>query len=165
MEHAAAPQPVTWQDQAARLYRVTAAAARRLCEAHGVPASEHEEVVAESLLDMCLSLRRAWGRGCRGFDCGYYARHGLVAAFSRRGRPLPPLRGTPAARGPGPVEQLEAAELLPSLLARLPDERLRRVVAMRAAGASVAEVAAAEGVCRQRIQHLLLKARGLLLAR
>jgi hypothetical protein len=51
------------------------------------------------------------------------------------------------------------------LLDRLPSERLRRVVAMRASGLSVAEVALAEGVCRQRIQQLLERARAVLLAR
>jgi DNA-directed RNA polymerase specialized sigma24 family protein len=66
-------------------------------------------------------------------------------------------------RGPQPVEELEAREALAVLLARLPDERLRRVVAMRAGGASVAEVARQENVCVQRIRQLLERARGLLL--
>jgi DNA-directed RNA polymerase specialized sigma24 family protein len=163
MPHAAtATQPDTWQSAAAALYRITAGAARRLCRACNVPPAEHEEVVAEALLDMCASLRRAWGRGVRAVDCTYYARHGLAAACARRNRPLPPLAGDAAARGPGPAEQLEAGELLDDLLRRLPDGRMRQAVQLKAEGLSTAEVAAAMGVCRQRVEHLLLRARALL---
>jgi DNA-directed RNA polymerase specialized sigma24 family protein len=163
MGHAAtATPPGTWQETAAALYRITAALARRLCAAHAVPAGEVEEVVAESLLSMCTNVERAWARGPRPIDCRYFALAGLASACSRRGKPLPQLHKDAADRAPGPVEELEAAELLPSLLARLPDERLRRIVRLRAEGLAVREVAGRVGLSRQRVEQMLQQARALL---
>jgi predicted DNA-binding protein (UPF0251 family) len=42
---------------------------------------------------------------------------------------------------------------------------MRQAVRLKAAGATAAEAARAMGVCRQRVQRLLERARGLLLVR
>ena len=167
------PHPAgTWQEAASRLAKVTAGHAYKLCKAHGVPPGERDDVAAESLLDLCVSVRSAFARGVEAFDARYFALHGLAASRTRRGRPLQLLadacadpEAALAGRGPGPVEQLEAGEFLPALLARLSDERLRRVVRLRAEGLSTAEVAAREGCCVQRVQQLLQEARLVLIAR
>jgi DNA-directed RNA polymerase specialized sigma24 family protein len=101
-------------------------------------------------------------------DCTFFALHGLQAACTRRGKALQTLGDAGSAladRGPGPVEQAEAAELLEALLARLPGDRMRQAVRLKAAGLSTAEAAAALGVCRQRVEQLLERARAVLLAR
>jgi hypothetical protein len=166
MHHAEHPPHAagTWQHEAGRLAKVTAYHVLHLCKAHGVPPAEWDDTIGEALLDLCLSVRSSWERGVRGVDARFFALHGIQAACSRRCKPLHALGDAAALadRNPGPVEQAEAGELLEGLLRRLPDDRLRRIVAMRAAGLSVAEVARAEGVCVQRIRHLLLKARVLL---
>jgi DNA-directed RNA polymerase specialized sigma24 family protein len=59
------------------------------------------------------------------------------------------------------VEELEARELLAGLLAGLPDDRLRRIVSLRAEGLTMREVAARVGLSRQRVEQLLQEARRL----
>jgi RNA polymerase sigma factor (sigma-70 family) len=133
-----------------------------------VPAGDRDDVVAEALLDLCVGVRNAHGRGVAAVDCRYNARHGLAATRTRRGRPPRLLgdlyedpEGALAAGGPSPVEEAEAREALQGLLGRLP-ERLRRVVCLRAEGYTQAEVAVRLGCSRQRVQQLLLEARRLI---
>jgi DNA-directed RNA polymerase specialized sigma24 family protein len=107
-------------------------------------------------------------RGTRGLDCRFFARHGLAACRTRRGRP-PRLLGdifedpaaAHAAGGPGPAEEAEGREALQNLLARLPSERMRQAVRLRAEGLTVREAAARMRCCRQRVESLLQKARRL----
>jgi DNA-directed RNA polymerase specialized sigma24 family protein len=174
MNHATHPPPpaACWQAEAARLAKVTAFHVLRLCKAHGLPPGEWDDIIGEALFDLCLSVRRSWARGVEAVDCRYFALHGLQAARTRRARPLRLLddavadpEAALASRGPGPDAEALARDELAALLARLPTDRLRRVVRMRAAGASTAEVAAALGCCRQRVEQLLQQARAVLLAR
>jgi RNA polymerase sigma factor (sigma-70 family) len=76
----------------------------------------------------------------------------------------PDPEGMLAARGPSPAEEAEANEALDGLLARLPDERLRLIVRLRAEGLSVREVARRINLSRQRVEELLLRARRLVFA-
>jgi RNA polymerase sigma factor (sigma-70 family) len=157
----------TWQDMAGRLAGLVAWHAHRLCKAHGVPAADRDDVVGEALAALCVGVKSAFSRGVTAVDTRYYAMNGLTAALrTRRGRPLQTLGAAEAAlagRGPGPAEQAEANELLAVLLARLPGDRMRQAVRLKAEGLSTAETAAALGVCRQRVQQLLLRARAVLL--
>jgi DNA-directed RNA polymerase specialized sigma24 family protein len=134
-----------------------------------VPRAEWDDAVAEGYLGLCAGLKGARGRGTTAVNARFYAQNALaVVLHTRRGRALQALGGAGAAvadRNPGPAEEAEAAELLPALLARLPGEQLRRVVRLRAEGLAVREVAARVGLSRQRVEQLLLEARGLLLAR
>jgi DNA-directed RNA polymerase specialized sigma24 family protein len=166
------PTAGSWQAEAVRLAGLVAWHVTRLCRANNVPPADREDVVAEALVNLCVSVKSAFARGVTAVNCRYYAQNGLAAAVhTHRGRPLRLLadavadpEGALASRGPGPDAEAEAAELLPALLARLP-ERLRRVVALRAAGLSVAEVARRENVCVRRVRQLLLRARAVLLGR
>jgi DNA-directed RNA polymerase specialized sigma24 family protein len=121
---------VTWQEAVAPLIRLTIHHARRVCAVHGVPESDRADLIAEALLNLCTSVRNAFGRGTRRFDVRFFTSHALtVVRHTRRGRP-PRLLGDVfeepdnalAAGGPGPVEELEAREALQRLLSRLPDE-------------------------------------------
>jgi DNA-directed RNA polymerase specialized sigma24 family protein len=147
--------------------------AHKLCRTAGVPPGDRDDVVAEALLNFCTNLKNAFARGPRGsIRCRYHALNGLAVALrTRRGRPLRLLHeafedpdNALAARDPGPEAEAQAHELLPDLLSRLPDERLWRICVLRARGASVAEVAVAEGICVQRVRKLLLRARRLVFA-
>jgi DNA-directed RNA polymerase specialized sigma24 family protein len=161
----------SWQEAVQPLVGLVAWHALRLCRIHGVPPGDRDDVVAEALAAECVGVRSAFARGVAGVDCSFYARNGLAAARTRRGRRLRllgdllPGPGALASRAPGPYDEAEANDTLASLLARLPAGRVRRVVRLRAQGLSVAEVARREGVCVQRIRQLLLQARQLLLAR
>jgi hypothetical protein len=154
------PHPGSWQAEAGRLAKVTAWYVTRLCRINSIPPDQRDDVIGEALVALCVGVKGAFARGVTAIDCRYYARNGLAAVLrTRRARPLRLLadavadpEAALAARGPGPDEQLEAAELLPALLARLPDERLRQVVRLRAEGLAVREVAGRVGLSRQRIE-------------
>jgi DNA-directed RNA polymerase specialized sigma24 family protein len=97
--------------------------------------------------------------------------HGLAASRTRRGRRLRLLHdalGDPetaiAAGSSGPAEELETREFLADLVARTPDERLRRIILLRAEGLTMAEVAVRVGLSRQRVEQLLQRARLLVTA-
>jgi DNA-directed RNA polymerase specialized sigma24 family protein len=170
MEHVEnRPPPGTWQQAVQPLVGLVAYHALRLCRAHNVPLGDRDDVVAEALLDLCLSVRRSWARGVRGVDCRFFALHGLQAARrGRRVRLLGDVFEHPeglAAGGLGPEDEAVARDELQALLARLPGERLRQVVRLKAEGLSTAEVAGRLNCCRQRVQQMLQEARAVLLAR
>jgi hypothetical protein len=128
-----------------------------------------ETASAESLLSLCAGVRSARAHGAAAISCQFFAQNGFAAARNtRRGRP-PCLLGDVyenpacvlAAGGPGPVEELETREFLAGLLANLPDDRLRRIVNLRAEGLTMAEVAARVRLSRQRVEQLLQRARRL----
>jgi DNA-directed RNA polymerase specialized sigma24 family protein len=166
--HATAPQPGTWQEMAGRLAGLVAWHVAELCRAHGISSDQQDDIAGEALASLCVSVRSAWARGVRAVNPRYFAMTGLTAVLhTRRCRPLQALDRPEglADRAPGPDAEAEADELLDALLARLPDGRMRQAVAMKAAGLSTAEAAAALGVCRQRVEQLLGRARAVLLAR
>jgi DNA-directed RNA polymerase specialized sigma24 family protein len=164
------PAAGTWQEAALPLYGLVIWHARKLARACGLPAAELDDAVGEALVNLCVSARNAFGRGGRALRCRYFAQNGVAAVLhTRRGRPFRQLDAAAgaalASRGPGPDEEAEAAELLETLLARLPGGRVRQAVRLKAEGLSTAEAAAAMGCCRQRVEQLLLRARALLLVR
>jgi RNA polymerase sigma factor (sigma-70 family) len=174
MHHAeTAPQPGSWQEMAGRLTGLVTWHVARLCRVNGIPPGQRDDVVGEALVALCVGVKSAFARGVAGVDCKFYAMNGLAAVlrtrWGRRPRLLADLFEDPgaalAARGPGPVEELEAREALQALLARLPGERLRQVVYLRAEGLAVREVAERVGLSRQRVEQLLQEARAVLLAR
>jgi hypothetical protein len=126
-----------------------------------VPRGERADVAAESLLQMCVCVRSAWGRGGRKFSCRFFALRGLAAARRNapRWRLLQDLFGDPgtafAARGPDPVALALARDLLQALLRRLRCGRARRVVRLRAAGLTMDEVAGRMGCSQQYISWQL----------
>jgi hypothetical protein len=56
----------TWQQAVQPLVGLVAWHAHKLCKAHGVPAADRADVVAEALANLCVSVKSAWARGCRG---------------------------------------------------------------------------------------------------
>jgi len=133
-----------------------------------VPDGERDEVVAEALLTLCASVRGAHGRGVKAVNVRYYALTALATCRTRRHRPLclladacPDPEAALAAANPSPLEELEGREAVAALLARLPNERLRLVVLLRAQGWTNAQIAARLGRSRSRVEQLLQEARRL----